>query len=177
MFDISFTELMVIGIIALIVIGPEKLPKVARTIGHLLGRAQRYVNDVKTDIRKEIELDDLKKFKQDMESAASDVRGSIDNVSKSIADPVNQMAREFHEIEQKTTASLNQAGTAPANTPTGTAEPAATTTAAPQHSVAQATEGVPATEPAAPAAATPPAPADTHASSPAAPAQDTTRQP
>lgn len=174
MFDISFTELMVIGIIALIVIGPEKLPKVARTIGHLLGRAQRYVNDVKTDIRKEIELDDLKKFKQDMESAASDVRGSIDSVSKSIADPVNQMAKEFHEIEQKTTASLTQAGTAPASPPAAPAEPAAST-AAPQHDAAGTADG---NHAAAPAAVTPPAPAaDTPPPSPAAPAQDTTRQP
>ena len=50
MFDIGFSELMLIGIVALIVIGPERLPKVARTLGHLLGRAQRYVNDVKSDI-------------------------------------------------------------------------------------------------------------------------------
>ncbi|MEQ4617518.1 MAG: Sec-independent protein translocase protein TatB [Corticimicrobacter sp.] len=176
MFDISFTELMVIGIIALIVIGPEKLPKVARTIGHLLGRAQRYVNDVKTDIRKEIELDDLKKFKQDMESAASDVRGSIDNVSKSIADPVNQMAREFHDIEQKTTAGLTQTGTTPASPSAGTVE-SATTAAAPQPGVAIATDSAHAAEPAAPTVATPPVPADTHTPSPAAQAQDTTRQP
>ena len=52
MFDIGFSELMVIGVVALLVIGPEKLPKVARTLGHLLGRAQRYVNDVKSDINR-----------------------------------------------------------------------------------------------------------------------------
>ena len=52
---------MVIGIVALLVIGPEKLPKVARTLGHLLGRAQRYVNDVKSDINREMQLDELKK--------------------------------------------------------------------------------------------------------------------
>ena len=67
MFDVSLTELMVIGVVALIVIGPERLPKVARTVGHLLGRAQRYVNDVKSDIQREIELDELRKFKSEME--------------------------------------------------------------------------------------------------------------
>ena len=61
MFDIGFSEMIVIAVIALIVLGPEKLPRVARTAGHLLGRMQRYVNDVKADINREIELDELRK--------------------------------------------------------------------------------------------------------------------
>ena len=60
MFDIGFSELMVIAVVALIVIGPERLPKVARTLGHLFGRMQRYVNDVKADISREMELDELR---------------------------------------------------------------------------------------------------------------------
>ena len=63
MFDIGFSEMIVIGVVALLVIGPEKLPRVARTIGALMGRAQRYVNDVKADINREIELDELKKLR------------------------------------------------------------------------------------------------------------------
>ena len=59
MFDVGFSELMVIAIVALIVIGPERLPKVARTAGHLLGRLQRYVSDVKADINREMQLDEL----------------------------------------------------------------------------------------------------------------------
>ena len=59
MFDIGFSEMIVIAVIALIVLGPEKLPRVARTAGHLLGRMQRYVNDVKADINREMELDEL----------------------------------------------------------------------------------------------------------------------
>ena len=59
MFDIGFSEMLVIGVVALVVIGPQRLPKVARTLGHLVGRMQRYVNDVKADINREIELDDL----------------------------------------------------------------------------------------------------------------------
>ena len=58
MFDIGFSELLVIAVVALIVIGPERLPKVARTVGHLIGRMQRYVNDVKADISREMELDE-----------------------------------------------------------------------------------------------------------------------
>lgn len=70
MFDIGFSELLVIGIVALVVIGPERLPKVARTAGHLLGRLQRYVAGVKADISREIELDELRKFKSEIETSA-----------------------------------------------------------------------------------------------------------
>jgi len=67
-FDVGFSELMVIAVVALIVIGPERLPRVARTMGHLFGRLQRYVNDVKADINREIELDELRKFKSTFET-------------------------------------------------------------------------------------------------------------
>ena len=77
MFDIGFSELLVIGIVALIVIGPEKLPRVARTIGHLAGRLQRYVADVKADINREIELDELRKMRDSMQQAASNFEGSV----------------------------------------------------------------------------------------------------
>ena len=88
MFDISFTELMVIGMIALVVIGPERLPKVARTIGHLLGRAQRYVNDVKTDIKREMDAGDLNNIKNQFEEAASSMKASLDDASKTISNPL-----------------------------------------------------------------------------------------
>jgi sec-independent protein translocase protein TatB len=77
MFDVGFSELMVIAVVALIVIGPERLPKVARTMGHLFGRLQRYVNDVKADINREIELEELRKFKTNFEDAARSVQESI----------------------------------------------------------------------------------------------------
>lgn len=94
MFDVSFTELMVIGVVALIVIGPERLPKVARTVGHLLGRAQRYVNDVKSDIRREVELDELRKFKSEMDDAALDVRTSLRQTETSIRTGLDDTARD-----------------------------------------------------------------------------------
>lgn len=93
MFDVSFTEMMVIGVIALIVIGPERLPKVARTVGHLLGRAQRYVNDVKSDIKREVELDELRKFKSEMDDAAGSVTNSLRDTENSIRTGLNDTAQ------------------------------------------------------------------------------------
>src|SRR5690554_6611811 len=99
MFDVSFTELMLIGVVALVVIGPERLPKVARTVGHLLGRAQRYVNDVKSDIQREVELEDLRKMKEEMETAAQSIHSSFrdtsDSIRKQVEDPLNQMRDEI----------------------------------------------------------------------------------
>lgn len=77
MFDIGFSELMVIAVVALIVIGPQRLPKVARTLGHLFGRMQRYVNDVKADISREMELDELKKMQASMEETARTMHDSV----------------------------------------------------------------------------------------------------
>ena len=77
MFDIGFAELLVIGIVALIVIGPERLPRVARTLGHLAGRMQRYVADVKADINREIELDELRKMRDTVQEAASSMESSF----------------------------------------------------------------------------------------------------
>ncbi len=77
MLDIGFSELVVIGVVALIVIGPERLPRVARTAGHLLGRFQRYVAEVKADINREMELADLKKLKTSVEDAARSIEDSV----------------------------------------------------------------------------------------------------
>jgi len=98
MFDISFSELMVVGVIALIVIGPERLPKVARTLGHLLGRAQRYVNDVKTDIKREIELDELRKFKEQMQDAAQDVQTSLHDAGAALKAPADALRSELDAL-------------------------------------------------------------------------------
>ena len=77
MFDIGFSEMMVIGLVALIVIGPERLPRVARTIGHLAGRLQRYVSDVKADINREVELDELRKMRDTVQQAATGIENSV----------------------------------------------------------------------------------------------------
>ena len=72
MFDIGISEIMVIAVVALIVLGPEKLPKTARTLGHLFGRLQRYVGEVKADINRELAIEDLKKLQAEVSSAATD---------------------------------------------------------------------------------------------------------
>jgi sec-independent protein translocase protein TatB len=77
MIDLGLEKMMVIGAVALIVIGPEKLPRVARTVGTLLGKAQRYVADVKAEVNRSIELEELKKMKEQVETAARDVETSI----------------------------------------------------------------------------------------------------
>jgi sec-independent protein translocase protein TatB len=75
--DLGLSKMALIGAVALIVIGPEKLPRVARTVGTLLGKAQRYVNDVKAEVNRSMELDELKKMKETVESAARDVENSV----------------------------------------------------------------------------------------------------
>jgi sec-independent protein translocase protein TatB len=77
MIDLGIEKLMVIGAVALIVIGPEKLPRVARTVGTLMGKAQRYVADVKAEVNRSMELEELKKMKETVETAARDVESSI----------------------------------------------------------------------------------------------------
>lgn len=79
MIDFGFDKIALIGAVALIVIGPEKLPKVARTIGHLFGKAQRYVADVKAEVNRSIELDELKKMRSQFETAARDVENTVRN--------------------------------------------------------------------------------------------------
>ncbi|MFJ7567359.1 Sec-independent protein translocase protein TatB [Herminiimonas sp. NPDC097707] len=77
MIDIAFSKLAIIGVAALVFIGPEKLPTVARMAGTLFGRAQRYINDVKSEVSREMELDELRKMHKDVQDAATDVERSI----------------------------------------------------------------------------------------------------
>jgi sec-independent protein translocase protein TatB len=79
MIDFGFDKIALIGAVALVVIGPERLPKVARTVGHLLGKAQRYVADVKAEVNRSIELEELKKMKSSFEEAAHDVEKTVNS--------------------------------------------------------------------------------------------------
>ena len=92
MFDIGFSEMLVIGIVALVVIGPERLPKVARTLGHLFGRLQRYVTQVKTDINREMELAELGKVKSEFESAARSFQTEMESKA-------SEAEREIREVQ------------------------------------------------------------------------------
>lgn len=169
MFDVSLTELMVIGVVALIVIGPERLPKVARTVGHLLGRAQRYVNDVKSDIQREIELDELRKFKNEMEDAAQGVQQSLNDTHASLQEPVQQFRAELDEVAREASgkvapvivgdASVGDASVGNAPAAQAPAEPARTIAPPGQnHSLDLDLPAVPAPAPV-PAASAPPQPA------------------
>jgi sec-independent protein translocase protein TatB len=77
MIDLGISKIALIGAVALIVIGPEKLPRVARTVGALLGKAQRYVADVKAEVNRSMDLEELKKMKDTVETAARDVQSGI----------------------------------------------------------------------------------------------------
>jgi sec-independent protein translocase protein TatB len=114
MFDIGFSELVVIGVVALIVIGPERLPKVARAAGLLYGRMQRYVSTVKSDISREIQLDEIRRagqsFKESVESAASGVEQQATVVD-------NYLRNEASNVTQAVTASVAAEGQAPVAEP------------------------------------------------------------
>ena len=90
MIDLGIEKMMVIGAVALIVIGPEKLPRVARTVGTLLGKAQRYVADVKAEVNRSIELEELKKMKTEFEDAAR-------NVEKTVSSEIHQTTADLEK--------------------------------------------------------------------------------
>jgi sec-independent protein translocase protein TatB len=100
--DFGFDKIALIGAVALIVIGPEKLPKVARTMGHLFGKAQRYVAEVKAEVNRSIELDELKKMKTEFENAARNVeqtvRDEVRQASSAVESEWKAAEAEFDQI-------------------------------------------------------------------------------
>src|SRR5262245_2574617 len=96
MFDIGFFEIVVIAVVALVVIGPERLPKAARTLGHLMGRLQRYVNEVKADINREIELDELRKLQKQVQTAAADLKSSVESAARDVETGVRDVERDMN---------------------------------------------------------------------------------
>ncbi len=106
MIDLGLSKMMLIGVVALIVIGPEKLPRVARTVGALLGKAQRYVADVKAEVNRSMDLEELRKMKENVETAAQDVQNSVQTA-----------ATDFERDWQETTAGLTESSVEPLSTP------------------------------------------------------------
>jgi sec-independent protein translocase protein TatB len=96
-FDIAFSEILVIAVVALVVIGPERLPKVARTLGHMFGRLQRYVNEVKADINREMELDELRKLQSEVQSAARDLESSVTSAAREVESGVRSVETQLNE--------------------------------------------------------------------------------
>jgi sec-independent protein translocase protein TatB len=104
MFDIGFSEIVVIAVVALIVIGPEKLPKVARTLGHMFGRLQRYVNEVKADISREMELEELRKLQSTVQDAARDIEQSMTSAARDVESGVRSVETQLNEAAGATPA-------------------------------------------------------------------------
>jgi sec-independent protein translocase protein TatB len=137
MFDVGFSEIVVIGVVALIVIGPEKLPKVARTMGHMFGRLQRYVNEVKADINREMELDELRKLQTQMQGAARDIEQSVTSAASEVESGVRSVEAQLNEAAAGEKAGGQPAAPSveprPAETPSSEQKPAtAATGEAPQ---------------------------------------------
>jgi len=130
---------MVIAVVALIVIGPERLPRVTRTMGHLFGRLQRYVNDVKADINREIELEELRKFKNTFEDAARGFESSVNTTVSSVEGEVAKTESELNALTQDPAAgaataapaaeAAPQAASVPGGEPQGAPSPPEKTTA------------------------------------------------
>jgi sec-independent protein translocase protein TatB len=117
MIDFGFDKLALIGAVALVVIGPEKLPRVARTVGTLLGKAQRYVADVKAEVNRSIELEELKKMKTEFEDAAR-------NVEQTVSSEVNQTTSELANAWQPPADTVPPLGSdSPLTTPTAYRHP------------------------------------------------------
>jgi sec-independent protein translocase protein TatB len=100
MFDIAFSELLIIGVIALVVIGPERLPKVARTAGQWLGRLNRYVSQVKQDIDRDIKLDELRKMQQDMKDTAQRYEILAGDTKRELEETVVQETSQISKVMQ-----------------------------------------------------------------------------
>lgn len=94
MFDVSFSEILVIALVALIVIGPEKLPKVARTLGLLTGRMQRYVSSVKADIDRELRMEDLRKMEEDAKHSILNLQSNVQAEASKVEEAVKSAADE-----------------------------------------------------------------------------------
>ena len=95
MIDLGLTKIAIIGVVALIVIGPEKLPKVARMVGTLYGRAQRYLHEVKSEVSREIELDELRNLKKEVEETAQSIRSGVESAVQESIDDVESAWRDL----------------------------------------------------------------------------------
>lgn len=128
MFDVGLSELMIIAAVALVVIGPERLPKVARTAGLLLGRLQRYVTDVKADINREMQLDELKQLQQQVTDQVTSLEASVTHEMREVESSVNTAVAPLAELA---------AAPAPTLEPVPAADVAAAPTADPAAAVAE----------------------------------------
>ena len=140
MFDIGFSEIVVIAVVALVVLGPEKLPKTARTLGHLFGRLQRYVNDVKRDIQRELELDELRKLQQNVQSAAKEIETSMASATRDVEQNVRDVEAALSATAEPAPPTAPAGATPAASVPSPSPPPAATPAATPVPPASGATQ-------------------------------------
>lgn len=106
MFDVGFSEILLILLVSLVVIGPERLPKVARTMGNLWGRTRRYVNRIKQDVSSSMELEELREIERKAQAEADALQRSIQQVSSDIDHDLNQLGRDLEQPVRKLNASV-----------------------------------------------------------------------
>ena len=107
MFNFGLSEIMVIAVVGLIVIGPERLPKVAKTVGHLFGRMQRYASQVKAEIDREVQLDELKNLQKTMKEAADEIEADVSSQFNFIQSEIDEADKELSDSVDKAKRSLN----------------------------------------------------------------------
>jgi sec-independent protein translocase protein TatB len=119
MFDFSISELMVVMVVALVVIGPERLPKVARTLGHLWGRAQRYVNGVKADIERDMAVEEFRQLQQKVQAEASALEQTVKQATLEADQQVQQINEAVAKLSSpdQSTQQSSQAANIPPATP------------------------------------------------------------
>ena len=110
MFDVGFSELVVIGVVALVVIGPERLPKVARTAGLLFGRFQRYVSTVKADLQREMDSAELGKLKNEVQDAARSIEESVNQQAQSVESEARALQDSLEHGASADATTQNSAG-------------------------------------------------------------------
>jgi sec-independent protein translocase protein TatB len=133
MFDIGFSEIFIIAVVALIVVGPERLPRVARTLGHLFGRLQRYVAEVKADINREMELDELRKLQSTMQDAAREIEQGVSSQVQYVENEVKQAEDQAKQAVESAAAPLGGLSLMPGQpAPDAASGPAQATESTPQ---------------------------------------------
>jgi len=107
MFNFGLSEIMVIAVVGLIVIGPERLPKVAKTVGHLFGRMQRYASQVKAEIDREVQLDELKDLQKTMKEAADEIEADVSSQFNFIQSEIDEADKELSDSVENAKSNLN----------------------------------------------------------------------
>ncbi|HRO58657.1 MAG TPA: Sec-independent protein translocase protein TatB [Burkholderiaceae bacterium] len=116
MFDFGFSELMVIGLVALVVLGPERLPRVARQAGQWMGKLQRYVADVKSDINRQMELEELRNLQKEVTDAAREVKSSFESSVNEAQSEFDSIARSVESGSSDSTSGGSSSTSAPPRT-------------------------------------------------------------